>query len=58
MTQPTLRTERLHLRPLTDAHLEYEVELDSDPAVMRYLIGSASSRAEVERASKTARSRA
>jgi hypothetical protein len=45
MTQPTFRTERLRLGPLTDAHLEYEVGLDSDPAVMRYLVRRASSRA-------------
>lgn len=45
-----LRTERLRLVPLADEHLELEVELDSDPAVMRYLTGRASSRAEVESA--------
>jgi len=50
MTQPTLCTERLELVPLTDAHLELEIVLDSDPEVMRYLSGRAQSRAEVERA--------
>ena len=47
MTQQTLRTERLTLVPLADEHLEWEVELDSDPKVMRYLGGRASSREEV-----------
>jgi RimJ/RimL family protein N-acetyltransferase len=41
MTQPTLDTERLRLVPLADEHLEFEVELDSDPEVMRYLAGRA-----------------
>jgi RimJ/RimL family protein N-acetyltransferase len=50
MAQPTLYTERLRLVPLTDDHLELEVELDSDPEVMRYLTGRGSSRAEVEAA--------
>ena len=50
MAQPTLYTKRLQLVPLTDAHLELEVALDSDPEVMRYLSGRAQSRAEVERA--------
>jgi RimJ/RimL family protein N-acetyltransferase len=43
MTQPTLDTERLRLVPLADEHLEFEVELDSDPEVMRYLAGRARS---------------
>jgi hypothetical protein len=38
-TQPTLHTARLTLVPLTDEHLELEVELDSDAEVMRYLTG-------------------
>lgn len=49
-TQPTLRTARLTLVPLTGEHLELEVELDSDAEVMRYLTGRALSRADVERA--------
>jgi RimJ/RimL family protein N-acetyltransferase len=48
MTQPTFRTPRLTLVPLADEHLELEIELDSDPDVMRYLTGRAHSRAEVE----------
>jgi RimJ/RimL family protein N-acetyltransferase len=46
--QQALRTERLTLVPLADEHLEWEVELDSDPEVMRYLSGRASTREEVE----------
>ena len=46
--QKTLYTERLTLVPLADQHLEWEVELDSDPVVMRYLSGQASTRADVE----------
>ena len=48
MPQQTLQTERIALVPLADEHLEWEVELDSDPAVMRYLTGRASTREEVE----------
>ena len=48
MPQPTLQTERITLVPLADEHLEWEVELDSDPEVMRYLSGRASTREEVE----------
>ena len=46
--QQTLHTQRLTLMPLADEHLEWEVELDSDPEVMRYLTGRASTREEVE----------
>lgn len=35
--QAVLRTGRLRLVPLAEEHLEHEVELDADPAVMRYL---------------------
>lgn len=49
MPQSVLRSSRIALVPLSDEHLEYEVELDSDPEVMRYLgNGRARSRAEVE----------
>jgi RimJ/RimL family protein N-acetyltransferase len=48
MPQPTLQTERIRLLPLADGHLEWEFELDSDPEVMRYLIGRAATRDEVE----------
>ena len=43
-----MQTERITLVPLADVHLEWEVELDSDPEVMRYLSGGASTREEVE----------
>jgi len=46
--QQTLRTERLTLVPLADEHLDWEVELDSDPEVMRYLSGRAGTREEAE----------
>jgi RimJ/RimL family protein N-acetyltransferase len=46
--QQTLQTERITLVPLADEHLEWEVELDSDPEVMRYLSGRASTREEIE----------
>jgi RimJ/RimL family protein N-acetyltransferase len=48
MAQATLKTDRLRLVPLSDEHLEYEVELDADPEVMRYLDGRARTRKEVE----------
>jgi len=49
-SQATLQTRRLTLVPLAEEHLDHEVELDSDPAVMRYLgNGTARRRAEVER---------
>jgi len=37
MSQATLHTARITLVPLADEHLKHEVELDSDPEVMRYL---------------------
>lgn len=40
MSQATLRTDRIRLVPLSDDHLEHEIELDSDPEVMRYLGGT------------------
>ena len=48
MPQQTMQTERIILVPLADEHLEWEVELDSDPEVMRYLSGRASTREEIE----------
>ncbi|AVT39922.1 GNAT family N-acetyltransferase [Plantactinospora sp. BB1] len=47
MPQPILRTDRLLLVPLADRHLELEIQLDSDPEVLRYLGGRARSRDEV-----------
>jgi RimJ/RimL family protein N-acetyltransferase len=37
MGQATLQTSRIRLVPLSDEHLEYEVQVDSDPEVMRFL---------------------
>lgn len=49
MVQALLCTRRLALVPLADEHLRFEVELDSDPEVMRYLgDGRARSLAQVE----------
>ncbi|MGO4229993.1 GNAT family N-acetyltransferase [Arthrobacter sp. YAF34] len=49
MGQASLQTNRIRLVPLLDDHLEYEVELDSDPEVMRYLgAGRARTRDEVK----------
>lgn len=47
MPQPVLRTDRLLLVPLADRHLDLEVELDSDPEVLRYLYGRTRTRDEV-----------
>ncbi|RAO29379.1 Ribosomal-protein-alanine N-acetyltransferase [Micromonospora saelicesensis] len=47
MPQPILRTDRLLLVPLADRHLELEIQLDSDPEVLRYISGRARSRDEV-----------
>ena len=48
MAQPTLPTERITLVPLAEEHLEYEVELDAQPEVMRFLTGRPRTRDEVE----------
>lgn len=50
MAQPTLHTARLRLVPLADEHLEFEIQLDSDPEVMRYITGRACSSGEVTQA--------
>ena len=50
VSQATLQTDRIRLIPLGDEHLELEVELDSDPEVMRYLSGDGRTRAQVEKA--------
>ena len=43
---PVLRTERLTLRPVTPADLPLLVSLNSDPAVMAFLLGRAATPAE------------
>jgi RimJ/RimL family protein N-acetyltransferase len=47
MPQPILRTQRLLLIPLASRHDELEVQLDSDPEVLRYIFGRARARDEV-----------
>ncbi|WP_205471961.1 GNAT family N-acetyltransferase [Nocardioides sp. SYSU D00038] len=47
MTRPVLRTERLELRPMTLEHLPHLVELDSDPEVLRHVLGRARTAEEV-----------
>jgi RimJ/RimL family protein N-acetyltransferase len=49
MSQSILKSERVQLVPLSNEHLEYQIDLDSDPEVMRYL-GGARSREQVEEA--------
>ena len=49
MGQATLQTDRIQPVPLSELHLEHEIELDSDPEVMRFLgAGRARTRREVE----------
>jgi len=47
MPQPILHTQRLLLVPLANRHLDLEVQLDSDPEVLRYLSERAPTRDEV-----------
>jgi len=49
MPQARLRTRRLELVPLSDDHLEYEIELDSDVEVLRYLSPRPATPEEVHR---------
>lgn len=44
---PVIPTDRLLLVPLADRHLDLEIELDSDPEVLRYISGRAHTRDEV-----------
>lgn len=48
MARPILRTERIELRPMHPQHLPLLHELDSDPAVMRYLLGRARTPDEID----------
>lgn len=48
--QRRLHTARLTVLPLTDQHRDLEIELDTDPEVMRYLSGRAATASEMERA--------
>jgi RimJ/RimL family protein N-acetyltransferase len=47
LTVPSLTTARLRLEPVVAEHLELMVELNSDPEVMRFIIGRAAGREEV-----------
>lgn len=44
--RPTLHTRRMRLDPMTEEHLPLLVELDSDPEVLRYILGRARTAAE------------
>lgn len=48
MPRPVLTTERIRLSPMTSDHLPLLHGLDSDPDVMRYLIGRARTPAEID----------
>ena len=48
MARPVLHTERLALRPMTPEHLPLLHLLDSDPEVMRHLLGRARTPAEID----------
>jgi RimJ/RimL family protein N-acetyltransferase len=56
--QARLVTERLELVPLVDEHLPHEIELDSDPEVLRYLSTHAFTPEEVEGSHRTRLARA
>jgi RimJ/RimL family protein N-acetyltransferase len=47
--RPALATGRLRLEPLTEAHTDLLVALDSDPEVLRHIVGRSLSREEVVR---------
>ena len=49
MPQAHLRTERLELVPLSEEHLPFLVELNSDPVVLRYLFTRTLTPAETEK---------
>jgi len=44
--QPELTTERLHLAPCSEEHLDGLAAMNSDPEVMRYITGRAQTRSE------------
>jgi RimJ/RimL family protein N-acetyltransferase len=46
MPRPIVTSERMNLLPMTSEHLPLLVELDSDPEVLRYIIGRARSASE------------
>ncbi|KAJ3497663.1 hypothetical protein NLG97_g1725 [Lecanicillium saksenae] len=44
---PTLSTERLTLVPLSDEHLPFEMVINADPQVQRYIMGRPATRDEI-----------
>jgi RimJ/RimL family protein N-acetyltransferase len=48
MSRPRLRTARIELRPMTLEHLPLLHRLDSDPEVMRHLLGRARTAEEID----------
>lgn len=48
MPRPMLHTERLELQPMGPRHLPFLHRLDSDPQVMRYLLGRARTPEEID----------
>ena len=48
LTLPVLRTDRLRLEPVTQAHLELFGPLNGDPAVMAFILGRPATFAETE----------
>lgn len=48
MTRPNLTTSRIELRPMTITHLPLLHQLDSDPEVMRHLLGRARTPPEID----------
>jgi len=47
VVRPTLSTPRIDLEPMTEAHLPLLVDLDSDPEVLRHILGRARTAQEV-----------
>ncbi len=48
MSRPVLHTDRIELLPMTPEHLPLLHELDSDPQVMRHLLGRARTAQEID----------
>jgi RimJ/RimL family protein N-acetyltransferase len=48
MARPLLMTQRIRLVPMKPEHLPHLVELDSDPEVLKFILGRARSRDEVQ----------
>lgn len=48
VTRPTLRSDRIELRPMTPEHLPHLVALDADAEVLRFILGRARTAGEAE----------